>query len=103
MSKWTKSKAKRTQPSTGMERVTDTLKVEKIEAKRTKPGTRMKRVQEIKAADEFISNLILLIPFGVSFNYLFCASFAEHILTLMDFEHKREAPSVENLELASYS
>nr|GEU61539.1 zinc finger BED domain-containing protein RICESLEEPER 2-like [Tanacetum cinerariifolium] len=27
----------------------------------------------------------------------------EHILTLMDFEHKHEAPSVENLELASYS
>nr|GEW83049.1 zinc finger, BED-type [Tanacetum cinerariifolium] len=30
---------------------------------------------------------------------LFCASFAEHILTLVDLEHKREAPAVENPEL----
>nr|GEV26493.1 pre-mRNA-splicing factor ATP-dependent RNA helicase DEAH1-like isoform X1 [Tanacetum cinerariifolium] len=32
---------------------------------------------------------------------LFCTSFVEHILSLVDLEHKREAPAVENPELAS--
>ncbi|GJV46743.1 ribonuclease H-like domain-containing protein [Tanacetum coccineum] len=43
-------------------RVTDIAQKDKNKAKRTKPSTGIERVQEIKAEGKFILNLILLIP-----------------------------------------